>query len=285
MRANRKKWINSKDELTKFEQGIINAHPEKLVSATAHGERGIGKSMFCFITMTRIFQYLDGTHVDDAYLTALDHFLFSLPEVLKAIDKVIQHTDYSDISKYDKEHKYRVITMDDCGTHMGKYKFYTDVSSVDDLKGRLDTIRDVTNGLLMTTPALEGLLSFLREYPDNKEIQLLYDKQGDTKYGRVVNVRHKRKKWARQGKLAYPPIKTSIWVDNWAYDEYKIRKRKALQKLFSQNEKSSRNEIIRMFKTVRKLNPKLKQKEIIELLGFPEEVLKILNQYHNLELQ
>jgi len=277
----RKQWIHHKHELTKFEQAIINAHPDNLINATAEGPRGRGKSMFCFITMTRIFQYLEGIHVDDAYYRALDHFLFTLPEVLATIDKVINNTDFSNIRKYDAENKYRILTMDDVGTHMGKYRFYIDVESVDDLKGKLDTIRDVTNGLLMTAPALEGLLSFLRDYPDNKIISLAYDKAGNTKYDRIIEVREKRKKWARRGRLAYPPIKTSIYVDNWAYDEYKIRKRKALQKLFSRNKKSSQNEIIRLFKTVKKLNPDLKQKDIIEKLGLPDEALDALKNYHS----
>ena len=40
----------------------------------------------------------------------------------------------------------RILVVDDAGTHMSKYRFYTDIVSVDDLKGRLDTIRDVTCG-------------------------------------------------------------------------------------------------------------------------------------------
>jgi len=283
MRANRKKYIKHMDELTKFERRIINRHPEGLVSTVTEGPREIGKSMFSYITMTRIFQYLEGVHVDDAYLRALDHFRFTLPEVIKSIDEVNDNTDYDNILEYDRENQYRILTLDDAGTHMGKYKFYTDISNVEDLKSRLDTIRDVTTGLMMTTPTESGLLSFIRDYPDTKVITLKYDKQGNTKYDRIIEIRDKRKKWARQGRLCYPPIKLSIWVDDWAYVEYKKRKRMAIKKLNDSNKKSSHNEIRKMFQTVKKLNPTLTQKQIIELLNLPEETVKVLKSYHNLD--
>ncbi len=273
MNNNIKKWIKSKDELTCFERRIINAHPERLVTAIAEGQRDIGKSMICYKIMTRIFQYLEGIHVDDAYLRALDHFLFTIPDTLKAIDKVIDNTDYADILKYDAEHQYRVLTVDDAGTHMGKYKFYVDVSGVEQIQSRFDVIRDVTSGLLMTTPAISGLMTTFREYPGTKRMRIKFDVKGNTRYGRIVEIRHKRKKWARYGKLVYPPIKTSIYVDDWAYKEYKIRKRKAIKKMNDASKKSSYNEFNKMCRIVKKFNPALTQNEVIEKLGISKEVM------------
>lgn len=270
------KWIKTLDELTRFERAIIKAHPERLISGIAEGQKDIGKSMFCYKTMTRIFQYLEGIHVDDAYLRALDHFKYTLPETFAAIDKVIDNTDYSDILKYDEENQYRVLTLDDAGTHMGKYKFYVDVAGVEGIQSKFDVIRDVTSGLLMTTPAVSGLLTVFRDDPGMKRIHLKYVKNGDTRYGRIVDIRHKRKKWARYGKLAYPPIKTSIFVDTWAYKEYKIRKRKAIQKMNAESKKSTANDIYKMFKIVKKLNPKLTKDEIIKKLNLSDEVKGIL---------
>ena len=276
MNTNRKQWIKNKDELTRFERAIINAHPERLISAIAQGPRDIGKSMVCYITMTRIFQFLEGIHVDDAYFRALDHFLFTIPDTLNAINKVIDNTDFSDILKYDAENQYRVITIDDAGTHMGKYKLYVDINNVEDLQSKFDVIRDVTSGLLMTTPSISGLLSTFREYPGTKRINLKYDKQGNTAYDRIVEIRHKRKKWARQGQLAYPPIKTSIWVDTWAYKEYKIRKRKAIQRLNSAPKNASSKEFIKMYRIAKKFNPTLTKEEIIKKLNMSDELLETL---------
>lgn len=278
MNCNIKKWIRSKDELTRFEQGIINKYPENLLSAVAEGGRGDGKSMLCYLITARILQYLHGIHIDDAFPMALDHFLWTVPQTLKAIDEVIDNTDYTDILKYDREHKYRILVVDDAGTHMSKYRFYTDVASVDDLKGRLDTIRDVTCGLLMTTPAMSGLLSFLREYPDNKIIELK-TYHGGSEYDRIAYIRDKRLKWARTGKLKYPPIKTSIYVYDWAYADYKKRKRLALKKLFDSQKRSKKNEVIKMFRVIKKLNPKLTNDEIIVKLGLSEDVLSMFKEF------
>lgn len=275
-----KPWIRSEDELTRFERAIINAHPEGLVAATADGRRSIGKSMFLFKTGTHIFQYLEGIHLDDAYIRALDHFLWTTIQIRKAVDKVLLNTDFENIRQYDFENKYRFLAVDDAGTHLGKYQFYVDVDTVDEMKGRLDTIRDVTSCLLMSAPALSGLLSFLREYPDNKTIDITFDKYGDPTYGRVFTIRHPRRRWEKQGRLAFPPIRGSIYVDDWAYDEYKTRKRKALIKLFSKRKHSKKNEIIKMFKTIKKMNPSLSKEEVIDRLGLSGDVLNMFKEYH-----
>lgn len=275
MNTNRKTYIKSKDELTQFERAIINAHPEGLQSAIVEGKRDIGKSMFCYITTTRIFQYLEGLPIDDAYIRALDHFLWTIPQMFKVCDDVLSNTDYKDIMKYDAEHKYRILVSDDVGTHMGKYRFYVDVASVDELKGRIDTIRDVTNGLLMTAPAVSGLLSFLREYPDNRIIKITYDSHGDPKYSRIIEIRDKPKKWARYGRLAFPPIKMSIFVDTWAYAEYKIRKRKAINDLFVRNKDKEKENIVKAFRVIRKIQPNLTDNEIIDKLSLSEEIKNI----------
>lgn len=265
-------YIKDPKQLTRFERAIVNAHPERLVDGIVQGKRDIGKSMFCYKTMTRIFQYLDGTHVDDAYIKALDHMFFTLPDTLKAIDKVIDNTDFNNILEYDEENQYRIITLDDAGTHMGKYKFYVDVAGVDAIQSKFDVIRDVTSGLLITTPSLSGLLSNFRNYPGTKRIELNYDVKGDTRYGRIVKIRDKRKKWARYGKLAYPPIKTSIWIDNWAYQEYRIRKRKAIQKINKEYSGSPESQFKKMYQIAKKLNPKLSKHEVIEKLNLGSEL-------------
>jgi len=273
-----KKWIKDLSELTRFERAIINAHPEGLVAATAEGPREIGKSMLLFKTGVHIFQYLEGIHLDDAYIRSLDHFLWTIPQIKNAIDKVLKNTDFENIRQYDAENKYRYMAIDDAGTHLGKYKFYVDIDNVDEMKARLDTIREVTNCLLMSTPALTGLLSFLRDYPDNKTIKITYDENGDPTYGRIFTVRHPRRRWEKKGRLAFPPIKGSIWVDNWAYDEYKIRKRKSLLSMLK-SKKGGKLEIIRMFRTVKKMNPKLTNEEIIEKLNLSQDVLELLKRY------
>jgi hypothetical protein len=278
MNTNNKQYIKTFDELSSLEKQIIKAHPENLVTAFAQGSRGIGKSLFIFKTGTHVFQFLEGLSLDDAYLRALDHFLWTTPQVLKAIDKVMLHTDYNNISKYDSENKYRFLAIDDVGTHMGKYKFYVDVGMVDDIKGRLDTIREVTCCLLMSAPALSGVLSFLRDYEDTKIIDITYNREGNTKYDRIFTIRFQKKKWARYGKLACPPLYGSIFVDDWAYDEYKARKRKALVDLFSSNKKNSRNDIIKAFQTIKKMNPTLKSEDIVNKLGLPDDILKIFKK-------
>lgn len=273
-----KQWIKSKDELNKFEQKIINSHPEKLTNAAAIGERDIGKSMFCYITATHIFQYLEGIHVDDAYIRALDHFIWTYKEFNNAVDPIIQNTDFNNIREYDKENKYRILVIDDAATHMGKYKFYTKVSMVDKLAAKMNTIRDVTSGLLITVPMVSGMLTFLRDFPDLRIINIFYDRTGDPTYGRKVEIRMQPKKWARKGKLLFPLLKGSIYVYDWAYDEYKVRKRKALQEYYKDEETEEKQELAKMFSIAKKMNPKLTKKEIIEKLGLSKDMLKVVKK-------
>lgn len=273
-----KKYIKSKEELTNFERLILNKYPENILSAIAEGGRGKGKSMFCYLVMARILQYLEGIHIDDAFPKALNYFLWTVPQTLKVIDTHIENTDYTNIRQYDLENKYRLLIVDDAGTHMGKYKFYTDVGGVDKLQKRLDIIRDITCGLILTTPAYSGLLSFLRDYPDNKTIELM-TYHGGSKDDRRVYVRHKREKWAKIGKKVCPPIEMSIAVYDWAYDLYKVKKRHAVHKLLKHEKNTKKNEIVNMFRVVKKLNPKLTKDEIIAKLGLSEDVVSMFKEF------
>jgi len=268
-----KAWIKSKDELNKFERKIINSHPEKLTNAVAEGERDIGKSMFCFITTTHIFQYLEGIHVDDAYIKALDHFIWTMKQFKDKVYPIIQNTDFNNIRQYDLENKYHILVIDDAGTHMGKYKFYTRITEVDKLASQMHTIRDVTSGLLITIPMFSGMLSVLREFPDVRLITIAYDREGNTDYDRKVEIRMQPKKWARKGKLLFPPIKGSVYVYDWAYDEYKVRKRKALQEYYKDEEQKPEKEINKMFEIAKKLNPRLTNEEIFIKLNLPQELI------------
>lgn len=269
-----KPWIKTKEELIPFERAIINAHPERLIEAVAEGPKDRGKSMFCYKIMTRIFQYLEGIHVDDAYMMALDHFKFTIPETMTAIDKVIENTDYDNILEYDMENQYRILTIDDAGTHMGKYKFYTDVASIDEIQTKFDIIRDITSGLLLTTPTLDNLTTTFRDNPGLNTIEILYDKEGNTRYDRIINIREKKKKWARKGKRIYPPVRTSIHIDTWAYKEYKIKKRKAIKKMNDATKKSSKNDFDKMYTIVKKFNVKITKKDLAEKLGIRDEMMK-----------
>lgn len=269
-----KSYIKNLDELIPFERAIINAHPERLVEAVVEGPKDRGKSMFCYKIATRIFQYLEGLHLDDAYMRALDHFKFTIPETMDAIDKVIDNTDYTDILRYDEENQYRLLVIDDAGTHMGKYKFYTDVASIDEIQKKFDVIRDVTSGLLLTTPTLENLTTTFRDNPGLKTVEILYDVLGDTRYGRIINIREKKKKWAKKGRRLYPPVRTSIHIDTWAYEEYKIKKRRAIKKMNDDCKKSGKNDFNRMYGIAKKFNVKLTKESFAELLGIRDDLVE-----------
>jgi len=266
-----KKWIKSIEDLTRFERMIINKYPENILSAVAEGGRGKGKSMFCYLITARIMQYLHGIHIDDAFPMALDNFIWTVPQALKIIDKVFVNTDFENIREYDLQNKYRILVVDDAGTHMGKYKFYTDVDTVDKMQKRLDIIRDVTCGLLLTTPAYSGLLSFLRDYPDNKTIELATYPEGSF-YDRIIYVRHKREKWAKIGKKVCKPIKTSIYVYDWAYDLYKVKKRQAVIEMLKSEKNTKNTDIEKMIRIVKKLNPNITKNEIFDRLGLDTDI-------------
>ena len=60
--------------------------------------------------------------------------------------------------------KRKLIIWDDAGVSLGTYAHTKGFATIDDLQGVINLIRTSVEALIITTPALSGLVKFLREY-------------------------------------------------------------------------------------------------------------------------
>lgn len=153
------RYVKLKDMDSKLAQRIIKRHPRSFLGAVVTGERGAGKSMYCYKVMAKVYYDLNGySKTDDehsAYSKALEHMIFESDEFIRLINHNIK-TDYVT----------PVFTLDDAAVHFCSYKYYTNLKEVIYLHGMFDLIRTAATGLLMTCPNRKLLLSFLRQYDD-----------------------------------------------------------------------------------------------------------------------
>ena len=144
-----------KDSNSILARYIIKRHPNGFLSATVTGERGYGKSMYCYKTMAEIYHRLDGCTEEEAYKKALDHMIFSTDQFITLIDKSIETKEV-----------IPVLTLDDSSVYFCSYNFFTDMKRVIQLHAMFDLIRTSVTGLLLNCPNRKMLLSFMRSYDD-----------------------------------------------------------------------------------------------------------------------
>lgn len=143
---------------------IINRYPRGFFGAVIQGERGLGKSMYAYKVMAKVYMMTENLTEVEAYAKALEHFIFEPKELMDLVKKNVKN-------KYVTP----VICLDDATVHFNSYKFFTDLYEVILLKGIFDTIRTAVTGLLFTCPNRRSLLRFLRDYDDHKISIISYD--------------------------------------------------------------------------------------------------------------
>lgn len=148
---------------------IIRRHPNGFAGYVIQGERGLGKSMYAYKVMAKVYyklgeyrnlktgKILPVNNELDAYKASLEYMIFSPKDLINLIDY-----------NTHKRNMTPVLCLDDATVHFNSYKFFVDLYEVILLKGMFDTIRTVLTGLMMTCPKRRNLLSFLRDYDDYK---------------------------------------------------------------------------------------------------------------------
>lgn len=272
-----KKYLESLNELARLPKLIVRKHPMGYVGANVRGARGAGKTAFCMHTGRQVYQYIDGITRDDAWEKLLGvgnyrkekaKILFSMSDVIDSLE-ILDNIDFKNILEWQKDNTIPCYIWDDAGMHGGRYKFFTDVKTVEHLQGLTDTIRFVVTGFLINSPEISGLLSFLREYKDQKVISINHRAEGDTKYGRRASIkgykedRRGRFILAREGSTDF-----SCYVDKWAYSEYSRMKAKAIIENI--------HKIKQLVKTEKKSKPDKKENEIAESIGLPDNYLSLI---------
>jgi len=252
-----KVYIKDDAELTYTARRIVNRHPWGYQSAMAQGGRGMGKTAFCMHTTRQVYQYIYGVSKDDAWKMVLNHMLFSIQDVVKALE-ILDSIDMKNILEWQKNNTVPCYIWDDAGMHGGKYKFFVNVKMVDYLKGLMDTMRFVTSGFLINAPELSGLLGFIREYRDQLIIDIGYRTDGmqqGGEYGREANIKHyvTRRNGGKQLRTINK-TKFSCYVDKWVYSEYSRMKARAIIE--------NKNELKRMEELAKKMEQKREEKMV-----------------------
>lgn len=193
---------------------ILNANiHNRFVSCITRGERGYGKSMYNLKVMAMVFYKLFELSEKDAWEHALDHIIFSPYEYMKKIEY-----------NYDNNIISPVWCLDDAGVHFTGMMFFRSPHLYALVNGSFDTLRTVTNALLINCPYKNKLMSGLQQY-DDREITL-YINSGGNEYGRkAVCI-----KWYRlpSGKREwYKDFEDhfSCYVPKWVYTKYIERRR------------------------------------------------------------
>lgn len=185
----------------------------RFASALTVGERGNGKSMYNLKSMALTYYNLDEISESQAWLKALDSMIFSPYEYMKKIE-----------DNYDDDKVDVVWCLDDAGVHFTGMMFFIDPNLYGLVGGSFDTIRTVTNALLLNVPFKKKLMGGLQQY-DDREITISIEPGGN----------HNRKaiciKWYRlpNGKrMFYKDFEDhfSCYVPKWIYDKYLEKRRK-----------------------------------------------------------
>lgn len=131
---------------------------------TVLGERNYGKTYYSLKNMALVLYNLYDIREIDAWNSVLDYLVFT-PEYFKKIVKDCRM----------KETKAPFILLDDAGAHFDSGLHDRSRIQYQLLNTCLDTIKDVTNCLIVTCPYKEVLTKRLREY-DGYDITIYMDR-------------------------------------------------------------------------------------------------------------
>jgi len=133
------------------------------IHVTVLGERNYGKTYYCFKNMALTLYRIYDIRELDAWNRVLDYVVFTLP-YFKQLVKDCRENNY----------KLPFILLDDAGSHFDTGLWDRSHYQYQMLNTCLDTIKDVTNCLLVTCPYKEVLTSRLQKY-DGYDITLYMD--------------------------------------------------------------------------------------------------------------
>jgi hypothetical protein len=150
-----------------FVRWVIYRHPTNpkqqngFMGGFIFGERGTGKSTYCYKVTAKTYYELNGYNTtddeEDAYKQALEYMIFD-PTIFRKL--II----YNKIKRIVTP----IITLDDASMHFGKMLHMTDPHTYAALLGETATIRTAVTGFLINAPKRGHVAKFLRDYDDFK---------------------------------------------------------------------------------------------------------------------
>lgn len=196
---------------------ISGCVPDSFSSFYILGKRGIGKSSYALKVLHEVFMSPPLNYLDEpAWSEALNCLQFTIGDVVTYLSKLSNRNE-----------KAVCLLWDDLRVFASGSKYFTDMKLVQRLIGMFDSIRTVTNCVLLTCPSMEGTLSFLRSY-DDYMIKIGYGAEGG--WNRVAS----GYLWSTLPsgkKLVYKKFvdNYSCHLPNWVYGKYMVRRRKVLK--------------------------------------------------------
>ena len=112
------------------------------------GRKGAGKTTYAVKVATQLYQ-MRGYGEDSAYKLALKVLLFDKNEIIAFL-------------KHNAGRQQPILIWDDARAHGSAMGYLTQPRETQILLGLMDTARDATAGLILTSPSTKGLLSFLK---------------------------------------------------------------------------------------------------------------------------
>lgn len=156
-----------KDWNSGFVRWVIHRHPSNpkqqngFMGGFIFGERGTGKSTYCYKVNAKTYYELNGysktDEEEDAYQEALQYMMY-------------EPSDFRKLLIYNKIKRIvtPIICLDDASMHFGKMLHVINPKLYSALLGETATIRTAATGFLINAPKRSHVVKFLREYDDFK---------------------------------------------------------------------------------------------------------------------
>jgi hypothetical protein len=175
--------------------------------------------MYNLKVMAYVFYSLMDISENEAWTMALDHMIFGPTEYMKRIEH-----------NFDNDIISPVWCLDDAGVHFTGMMFFLNPHLYALVQGSFDTLRTVTNSLLINCPYKDKLMSGLKQY-DDREITLYIDTGGNYDRKGVCIKWYRLPSGKREWYKEFEDI-FSCYVPKWIYDKY-VEKRRHYNKQIS----------------------------------------------------
>jgi len=224
-----------RDWNTGFYEWVNRRHPHNgrkqngFMGGFIFGERGQGKSTYCYKEMAKTYYHFNGYNTNDdeidAYKEALKYMIY-------------EPRDFQRLTSYNKiKHIVTpIICLDDASMHFGNMLHQTDNKLYSALMGQTATVRTAVTGLLITAPKRAHVAKFLRDYDDYKGEAFIADggeTNTPTQHREFMEnwnrkIRFYRWKWYPDEKKYNIKIpfqdKYSCYIPDIHYKPYEVRK-------------------------------------------------------------
>lgn len=200
---------------------IIKEHSrDGFVGAIIYAPRGWGKSSFAIKTLVDLYHNGYGIDRDKSYELALNQILYDLPGITKRIKENL-----------DADHPTEGLIFDDAGVYFSGQTYASYVRWHALLKGFLDTVRLSTSSILMTTPNVKDLASYIRRNDD----QYVKIGKGRGEWERTASIYTQytlpsgTTRIKKIGETDY-----SCYLPNAVYQKYSIKRKKMLADIIAE---------------------------------------------------